>query len=234
MLTHLAQRDALLQFSMQRLGRRCGEQDLLAMCGRHDPRRAAQRPPEVIAIPQFRHAGMQPHSHFQRDARPGIRWRQLSILGVGPRGLQGALYGDARCERIRGGAEDSQYTIAGGLDDASAGRLDRMPQQCIMARKRNLHRLWMLLPQGRAALDVREQEGYRARGQRRVRAGFRRHGSVCCLMSQTTNSGDQVRFAQGLAAHPKLRALATITLSCCVPLHRIGEGRRPARLQSAR
>jgi len=51
---------------------RCGgEQDLLAMGDGHDPRGAIQRPAELIAIPKFRHAGVQAHPDSQRNRRFG-------------------------------------------------------------------------------------------------------------------------------------------------------------------
>jgi hypothetical protein len=39
--------------------------------------------------------------------------------------LQGTLRGKTPCERIRSSTEDREHAIAGGLEDASAGRLDR-------------------------------------------------------------------------------------------------------------
>ena len=121
MLAHLAQRDAFRQLSAHQFCRGGREQDLLAMGGGHDPRRAIQRRAEIIAIPKFRHAGVQAHPYSQRDRRSGIRCRRLRTRDAGLRGLQGALCGKARGERIRSSAEDREHAIARGLDDASAG-----------------------------------------------------------------------------------------------------------------
>ena len=61
--------------------------------------------------------------------------------------------------------EDRVHAIADGLENHTALRIDRLPQDRIVARKGCWHRLWVLLPQLRAAFDVGEAEGERAGGQ---------------------------------------------------------------------
>ena len=147
MLAHLAQRDAFRQLSAHQFRRGGGEQDLVAVRGGHDPRCAIQRRAEIIAIPKFRHAGVQAHPHSL--ARPAVGRQTRAGSGFEaspPRRLQGALCGEARRERIRSSGEDCIHTVARALDDASAGRLDRVTQQPVVARERDLHRVGISAP----------------------------------------------------------------------------------------
>ena len=102
MLAHLAQRDAFRQLSAHQFRRGGGEQDLPAVGDRHDPRRAIQRRAEIVAIPKFRHAGVQAHAHLQRNRQSGVGRRMAQGARRRPAGLQGALCGEARRECIRG------------------------------------------------------------------------------------------------------------------------------------
>ena len=91
------------------------------MGGRHDPRGAIQRCTEIIAVPNFSYAGMQTHAYLDRARRSSLARLRRRTPGVRVRHLQGALCGQARCERIRSVAEDRDYAIASGLDDAPFG-----------------------------------------------------------------------------------------------------------------
>jgi hypothetical protein len=166
MLAHLPQRDTVWQSGAQNFRRHGGDQDLLAMGDGHDPRRAIQRRAEIIAFAQFRHAGVQAHSHAQRDRRLGIGRRRLRARDAGLRRLQGALRREARGERVRRRFEDGEKAVPRGLHDATGGILNRTTQQRVVPRECDLHRVRILIPQRGAALDVGEEECERAGGQR--------------------------------------------------------------------
>jgi hypothetical protein len=71
----------------------------------------------------------------------------------------GQCVGRARKDRVQ--------AIAGGLEDHPAVRFNARTQQAIVASKRGLHRMRVLLPQPCAALDVGEEKAYHALGQLR-------------------------------------------------------------------
>ena len=138
------------------------EQDLPAVAEREDAGDTVERRAEVVAVALLGQPGMQRHTHPQRAGRS-------------PRfGVQRALRGQRGGQRIGGTREDRVDAIADRLENHTALRSDRLPQHGIVARKGGGHRLWVLLPQLRAAFDVGEAEGERAGRQRcgQARAGL--------------------------------------------------------------
>jgi hypothetical protein len=68
---------------------------------------------------------------------------------------------DRGTDRVVRGREGSMEPAAGGLDDVPVVRRDRAAQDLLVPRKRGLHRLGVLLPEARRALEVGEDEGHR-------------------------------------------------------------------------
>jgi hypothetical protein len=69
-----------------------------------------------------------------------------------------------RRQRVRGSRESAAYGIADGLEDLAVVRLDRFSKQRVVGGECGRHRLRVLLPQRRAAFDIRKKEGDRPAG----------------------------------------------------------------------
>ncbi len=104
-----------------------------------------------VDVGRFR---VQGHAHPDRA-------RRAPRLGS-KRPLRGERGGHALRRGVEGGAE----RVPDNLEHVAAGQLNRLLEQSVMADEGVIHRLGMLLPEPRAALDVREEEGDRAGGQR--------------------------------------------------------------------
>ena len=84
--------------------------------------------------------------------------------------VQRALRRETCRDGIRRNRKRAQCTVASGLDEIAAVRLDRVAQDRIVLRERLLHGCVLRLPQPRAALDVGEQERDRAGRQQAIGA----------------------------------------------------------------
>jgi hypothetical protein len=130
------------------------EQDLAAVPGIQEPRRAVERRPEVIVTSHLGTARVQRHAHPQ--------WfRQRPRLYD-----ECALGGQRGCQRVRRLGEGREDAIADGLEDHAPVRGDALLHQGIVAGERGRHRVRMSLPQLRAAFDVGEQKRDRSLRQR--------------------------------------------------------------------
>jgi hypothetical protein len=119
------------------------------MARSRNPRRPIHRRPEVVAVACLSDPRVQPHPDLERlGKRPLLDDERL-------------LRVERRRHRIRCGAERRMETITRGLDDVTVALLDRIPQDLIMAGQRRAHRLRVLLPQARRALEIGEQERHR-------------------------------------------------------------------------
>ena len=119
----------------------------------HDPRRAVGGRAVVVAVTGRRIAGVDAHSDAQ-------------TTGHGPRlGVQRALGGERGVERVPRGGEDGVEPVAGRLHDSPVVLLDRVAQDRVVAFQRRAHRVRMLLPQPRGALEIGEEERHRSRRQ---------------------------------------------------------------------
>ena len=131
--------------------------DLAAVRDRHQPRRTVHRRAVVVAVAQLRLAGVQAHPHPQRR-RSAPTLRRAARAARRPRRRPRR---DARRER---GVD----AVAGRLDDVAAVRA-RSPSRRIASWRASAaaHRVGVLLPQARRALEVGEQERHRPRRQLR-------------------------------------------------------------------
>jgi hypothetical protein len=153
-LAEVAQRGGLREAIRHQRGRRGGQEDLAAMRGGHQARGPIDRRAEEVILALLRLAGMHGHPDAERARRrPGL-------------GGEGELGADTRLHRGCRGREHREGTVARGLDQPSAGVLDALAEDGIVARERGRHRGGLLLPQARAAGDVREQEREGTRGGR--------------------------------------------------------------------
>ena len=147
-LTEVEQRHVRRQRRSYELGDGLGHQHLPAVCRPQHAREAIQHRADVVAVPRRELAGV--HSHPNLDVRP-----------VGPRlRSQSPLRGDRGCDRVGRRLEDGMERIADHLEDVPAVAFDRGAHELVMARERDAHRVWVVLPQTGAAFDVREQHGH--------------------------------------------------------------------------
>ena len=143
--------------------------DLAAVPDGQDPRHPVERRAEVIAIAGLRGPDVERHPHPER-------------AGLAPgRVAERSLGGECRVNCVDRIVEHGQHPVAGRLDHRATARLDGHAQEVIVLGEGPTHRTSALLPETRAPLDVREQEGGRRTlgdGARcgRCRAGSLRHG----------------------------------------------------------
>ena len=132
------------------------QQDLPAVRGAHDARRAVDGAAEVVVVAPLDLADVQPATDPQlQSVRPGSampRWIATAAVQRGDRLVERGV-----------------HAVAGHFHDRSAARCDRRSNERVVARERGLHALRLLLPELRAALDVGEEKGDRARHARSVR-----------------------------------------------------------------
>ena len=129
------------------------EQDLAAVRELAQPRAAAQRQPEVVAlVAQLR------LRRVQRDAHP-----QRRSLGPGVC-AHATLDLERRGDGIRAAREGGDDAVALSLLDRphSSVKRHRLLQQRVVLGHCTRHRLWLVLPQPHRTLDVAQQEGDRA------------------------------------------------------------------------
>ena len=123
-----------------------------ASCGQ-DARHTVQRLAEVIAITMLGRAGVQRHADFQlADAAP-VRPAQR------PLGFQRA--GQRTRRRVKGHAKG----IADRFENVAAAALESLAQHAVVRGQRHAHRVRLLVPFFRAALDVAEQKRNGAGGR---------------------------------------------------------------------
>ena len=112
------------------------------MPGRHHPSGAVQRRAEVVAALRFDLAGRQTHPDGQ--GQPAL-------------GVDGGV---DRCLRT---LERGAHAVSGVLEDLAPVSLDGGPEHVIVGRQRRPHAVGIGFPPARRPLDVREEEGDRAR-----------------------------------------------------------------------
>src|SRR6478672_12967704 len=180
------------------------------MSGAHDACCTVQCCAEIVAVPNLRYAGVQAHPYSHREWESGIGCRQSARRCLGIRGLKRALCREARGERIRSSAEDGDYAVASGLDDMSVRGFDCLTQRFIVARECGAHRGRILVPQRRAAFDIREQEGHGARGGQRRRARFCEHKGMSGRWRPTAQfCGVPLVFATAMPSYSDARPAYT-------------------------
>ena len=146
-LAEVAQGDVGREALAGQLAGRPRNDDLVAMCGRQQPRHAVQRRSEVVAAAHFGLAGMDGHAHPEE-------WR-----GFGPVRGQGALCRHGGVDGGCGGREDGAEGVAGRLEDRAAGRLDGAVEEVVVAAEGGRHGAGIALPEACTPLDVGEKEG---------------------------------------------------------------------------
>ena len=144
-------------------GRDGRQEDLAAVPDREDPGVAIERLAEEVALARLGRPRVDRHPDPERSGRapPLVAQRALG----GQRGVDG----------IRGLIEDREHPIAHRLDHRPARVRDRVTEEPVVDRERRAHRLGLLLPQPRAALDVGQEERREGGRDGRERDG-RRHG----------------------------------------------------------
>lgn len=143
-------------------------------------------------------------------------------------GSERALRGERGRHTLRCGVEGGAERVPDNLEDVAAGQLDRLVEQPVMADQGALHRLGMLLPEPRAALDVREEEGDRACGKRRhvyalalramrVTLSDRRFARACQRpgVTQGYRRGHGAGVLQGAALAPPTYRPRDASTPCC-------------------
>ncbi len=115
--------------------------------------RAVRRRPVVVAVAELGFAGVQPHADPQRRGVDQLltRERELRL--------------DRGADRVAGGREHGVHAVARRLHDVPAVRADRVVQDRVVAREGDRHRVGLLLPETRRALEVGEEKGDGARRQ---------------------------------------------------------------------
>jgi len=100
------------------------------------------------------------------------------------RSVQRPLRGQHGGQHVGRACEGGVQAISGGREDLSVVRLDAGAQQAIVVRQRGLHRLWVLLLQPCAALNVGEEKADDALGQIRRMARCWRHLRITDLSAR--------------------------------------------------
>ncbi len=149
-LTEVDEIDAMIRVAQQLLG---GErhEDLAAVGDTHQPRRPVQRGAVVVAVATVGRSGVDPHAHTQ-------------LAGLAPRlGRERTLRIERRTRSVR--LQWRRHACAPSpviLTTYPSCAVDRVAQDLVVTRERGLHRLGVLLPETRRALEVGEQERDRA------------------------------------------------------------------------
>jgi hypothetical protein len=142
--------EVLLVVLEQRLGR-LRDEDLTAMPGRSDPRRAMDGKSRVAAVVRDGLARVQAHPDFDLDTvRP-------------PVGEQRELALDCCQERVAGAREGDEEGVALRVDFVAAVSVERLPEQALMVAQDGSVAIPELFHEPRRPLDVREEEGHGAR-----------------------------------------------------------------------
>jgi hypothetical protein len=171
---------------------RFAEHDLPAVRGRADPCRAVHVEAEVVV------AGPRRLARVQADPDPHrgpIRPRP---------GREVALDRDRGGDRVVGPRERDEEPVARGADLMAAVRGDRRPDDRVMRGEQLGVASAQALEQPRRALDVAEQEGDRARGQRGVADVLRAHDRLSGLgaASPSAASPSAVPSAEAKPSQP--------------------------------
>jgi hypothetical protein len=111
------------------------------MRGAHDARGAVDHRPEEVVVAAFVDAGVKTAAHQPTFRLPVVQ-RKLQL--------------QCRMQRIERIGKNGVKSVAGSLDDDAPVRFDGFAGKRIVACQRRAHALGFLLPQPRAALDVRE------------------------------------------------------------------------------
>ena len=143
---HRAQRNGLRQPTRDRLGEGVGEQRLAPMGSAHDSRAPVHRAAEQIVIAPFDETDVQ--------ADPDSQRKSFGRHRIGQR----ALHRDRRGKALLWIGEGRIHSIAGRLHDGAGVALDGIADDEVVVRQRSRHPIGVLVPQPRAALDVREQD----------------------------------------------------------------------------
>ena len=178
-LAQVAQGDARGKLPADERRGRLGQQDLSAVTGRHDPRRAVDGRAEEVAAARIGVAGVDAHPDADRArVRPGLR-------------SEGLLGRDACGQRIGRAGEHGHHPVAGRLDDPAGRLADRRAQDDVVARQGGTHLVRVPLPQAGAALDVGEEEGRRAARRPRLgRGGPQTRASPAVVTARGNDGAD--------------------------------------------
>ncbi len=152
LLAQVAQEDVevLLLVLEQRLGG-LGEEDLAAVAGRPDARRAVDRKARVPAVGRDRLPCVEPHPHPDRCA-------------VGPLvGGKGELALDGGEQCVPRARERDEERVALRVDLVAVVGCEGLPQQALVIGEHLPVAVAELLDEPGRSLDVREQEGDRTR-----------------------------------------------------------------------
>ena len=158
--------------------RRVGEHDLAAMRDREEPAQPVERGHLVVVARGIGRglADVQRHAHPNRSGqRPGFSGDRLLRRNRGGK-------------RVGSSGEGGLHGVADDLEAIPAMGSDRRVEQLEMAVYREAHRRLVLLPERRASLDIREEEGDGAGGE--IGHGRSNHaGRWCCGPIVTTLTG---------------------------------------------
>ena len=138
-----------------------GQHDLATVGRRHQAARAVEHRPGVLAV-RPGGSGVDAHPGAQRTGRTPRFGDQC-----GNRGGRGG-------HRVGGAVEARVHTVARGLHERPAIRLDRLLQDRVVAGERVAHRVGVRIPEARRLLEVGEEERDVLRGGRAHVGGSRR------------------------------------------------------------
>ena len=142
MRTQVEQQHLGRDAAARQAGRDGRQEHLTAVPDGEDAGVAIERLAEEVALARLGGPRVDRHPDPERSGRapPLVAQRALG----GQRGVDG----------IRGLVEDREHPIAHRLDHGPMRVRDRVPEEPVVDRERRTHRLGLLLPQPRAALDV--------------------------------------------------------------------------------
>ncbi len=162
-------------------GRDPGDEHLATVADGQEPGHAVERGPEEVAVAGL--GGPRVECHPGADGSDGAG-APTEVAGLpDPRELRQTTLRLLRRPQARDGlVEMGQEPVAGRLHDGAAVPLDGRPEDRVVGSEEVGHRVRVLVPEARAALDVGHQErrdrGARGRARRRVRdAGRLGHGA---------------------------------------------------------
>ena len=153
MLTQADEFHRITELVTNELLHRTSRQHLTPVRDRHQPGGTIHRRAVVVTIPFFARAGV--HAHTNEELHPALaRFAR-----------DGSLRLDRGAQRLVGPGEHPVKPIAGRLHHTTVMRRDRSPHDRVVTSERGRHRLGLLFPQPRRALEIGEQERHRPRWQ---------------------------------------------------------------------
>ena len=153
MLTQADQFHRITELVTHELLHRTSRQHLTPVRHRHQTGGTIHHRAVIVTIPFLARAAVDTHTN--EESHPALGWL------IGDRSLRL----DRGTQRLVGPGEHPEKPIPGRLHHTAVMRPDRNPQDRVVTSQRRPHRLRVLFPQSRRALEIGEQERHRPRWQ---------------------------------------------------------------------